>query len=86
LATLTVVSKNPGREVQIQIDDAAILKLFEDAAECRESVRVNGQRLEDGLRAINKRIDALWRIVLAGFASSVGIIAIGLAVIDMVTR
>jgi len=38
MATLTVKMSNPGDEVRITVDDAALLRLFTDSASTKKSV------------------------------------------------
>ena len=38
MATITVKMDNPGKEINLEIDDAALLKLFTDTAETKTSV------------------------------------------------
>lgn len=38
LATISVKMHNPGKKIEIEVDDAAILKLFTDTAETKTSL------------------------------------------------
>ena len=60
--------------VTLEVTSERLMRLFEDTAFTKGKVEGLEQKHNEGMIALNKRIDTLWQVILAGFVASIGIL------------
>lgn len=71
--------------VRLEVSSEMLMGLFTGVGECKTKIGALETKYSEGFASVNDRIETLWRVIIAGFVTSIGTLGTLIALFNSVS-